>query len=35
MGSVGGRTPIEPKFYSLFFNFRHMEKDEVMRFVQL
>jgi hypothetical protein len=37
MGFVGGKTPTKPKFYSFFFNFRHMEQDEVdvMRFVQL
>jgi hypothetical protein len=37
MGSVSGKTPAELKFYSFFFNFRHMEQDEVdvMRFVQL
>ena len=37
MGSVGGKTPIEPKLYLFFSNLRHMEQDkfDVMRFVQL
>jgi hypothetical protein len=28
MGSVGGKTPIEPKFYSFFSNLRHSEQDK-------
>ena len=37
MGSVGGKTLIEPKFYSFFSNLRLIEQDEVdvMCFVQL
>jgi hypothetical protein len=37
MGSVGGKTPIEPKVYLLFSNLGHMEQDkfDVMRFVPL
>ena len=29
MGSVGGKTPIEPKLYSFFSNLRHIEHDKV------
>ena len=29
MGSVGGKTPIKPKFYSFLSNLRHIEYDEV------
>jgi hypothetical protein len=29
MGSVGGKTPTEPKVYSLFSNLRHNEQDKV------
>ena len=29
MGSVGGKTPIEPKLYLFFSNLRHFEQDEV------
>ena len=29
MGSVGGKTPTEPKFYSFLSNLRHIEYDEV------
>jgi len=37
MGSVGGKTPTEPKLYLLFSNLRHIEQDEVdvVCFVQL
>jgi hypothetical protein len=37
MGSIGGKTPTEPKLYLLFSNLGHMEQDEVdiMYFVQL
>ena len=36
-GSVGGKTPTEPKLYLFFSNLRHIEQDEVdvMHFVQL
>ena len=27
MGSVGGKTPIEPKLYLFFSNLRHIEQD--------
>ena len=29
MGSVGGKTPTKPKFYSFLSNLRHIEYDEV------
>jgi hypothetical protein len=29
MGSVGGKTPIEPKLYPFFSNLRHIEHDKV------
>ena len=29
MGSVGGKTPTEPRFYSFISNLRHIEQDEV------
>jgi hypothetical protein len=37
MGSVGGKTPTEPKLYLLFYNLGHMEQDkvDVMHFVLL
>jgi hypothetical protein len=37
MGSIGGKTPREPKLYLLFSNLGHMEQDEidVMCFVEL
>jgi hypothetical protein len=37
MGSVGGKTPIEPKIYLSFFNLRYIEQDEfiVVHFVLL
>jgi hypothetical protein len=37
MGSVGGKTPTEPKLYVFLFILRHIEQDEVdvMSFVQL
>jgi hypothetical protein len=37
IGSIGGKTPIEPKFYLFFSNLEHMEQDKVnvMRFVPL
>jgi hypothetical protein len=28
MGSVGGKTPTEPKLYLFFANLGHMEQDE-------
>jgi hypothetical protein len=28
MGSVGGKTPTEPKVYSFFSNLRHSEQDK-------
>jgi hypothetical protein len=30
MGSVGGKTPTEPKLYLLFSNLRHMDKIKLM-----
>ena len=30
MGSVGGKTPIEPKLCSFFSNFGHIEQDNVI-----
>jgi hypothetical protein len=37
MGSVGGKTPTEPNFYSFLSNLSHIEQDEVdvKRFVHL
>ena len=38
MGSVGGKTPTEPKLYLFFSNLRHIEQDDkvdAMCFVQL
>jgi hypothetical protein len=37
MDSVGGKTPIEPKFYLFFSNLGHIEQDEfnVVHFVLL
>jgi hypothetical protein len=37
MGSVGGKTPTEPKFYLSFSNLGHIEQDEfnVLHFVPL
>jgi hypothetical protein len=37
MGSIGGKTPIELKFYLSFSNLGHIEQDEfnVVCFVQL
>jgi hypothetical protein len=37
MGSVGGKTPTEPKLYLFFSILRHAEQDEidVVCFVQL
>jgi hypothetical protein len=37
MGSVGGKTPIEPKLYLSFYILMHNEQDEVdvMCFVHL
>jgi hypothetical protein len=29
MGSVGGKTPTEPKLFSYFSNLRHIEHDKV------
>ena len=29
MGSVGGKTPTEPKLYLFFSNLWHIEQDEV------
>ena len=29
MGSVGGKTPTEPKLYLLFSSLRHIEQEEV------
>ena len=29
MGSVGGKTPTEPKLYLFFSNLRHIKQDEV------
>ena len=29
MGFVGGKAPIEPKFYSFLSNLRHNEQDKV------
>ena len=36
MGSVGGKTPTEPKLYLFFSNLRYMKQDgvDVMCFVQ-
>jgi hypothetical protein len=28
MGSVGGKTPIEPKVYSFFSNLMHSEQEK-------
>jgi len=37
LGSVGEKTPTEPKLYLFFSNLKHIERDEVdvMCFVQL
>jgi hypothetical protein len=37
MGSVSGKTPIEPKFHLSFSNLGHIEQDEfnVVHFIPL
>jgi len=33
MGSVGGKTPTEPKFVYSFSNIKHIEQDKVNVYV--
>ena len=33
MGSVGGKTPIEPKLCSFFSNLGHIEQDQINVYV--